>query len=90
MHLKNTTQCLACKKYPVNVRCHSCKGQGRQAFLTAAASNGLKTKQNKNSIFHSKKLQKGKGDIELLKVEIFVNYLEDGLNSIISPYKIPT
>ena len=46
--LKNITQCLVHKKYPVNVRSHSCKGQGRQAFLTAAASNGFENKTEQN------------------------------------------
>lgn len=56
-------------------------------ILTAAASYGfekiLSMLQNK------KKLPEKTGDTEVLKVAICINYLEDGLNSIMSPSKVP-
>lgn len=41
------------------------------------------------SMFQNEKLQAETGDTEVLKVAIFINYVEHGLNSIISPSKVP-
>lgn len=57
--------------------------------ITSCGFGGKKKKKRKNIMFQNKKLQAETGATEVLKVAIFIIYVEHSLNSIISPSKVP-
>lgn len=84
MHLKNTAQCLVHSKYTVSIR--SQYYNGGHSILQQLHLVLKKTNIKQLSMFQNKKHQAEIGDRELLK---FINYVEDSLNSVISPGKVP-